>query len=71
MVFIVLEIQSNEETATCLVNTYSKREDAESKYHQILQYAAVSAVVVHSAVLMTDTGKTLKTEKYEHKIESE
>jgi hypothetical protein len=69
MVFIAIEIQSTGESASCLVNNYEDRNKAESKYHDILRAAAVSKVPVHSAVLMTDTGSTLKTEKYEHEAE--
>lgn len=66
MVFIVIEIQSTGEAASVSQNTYSDRNKAESKFHEVLKYAALSSVPIHSAVLMTDTGKTLKAEKYEH-----
>lgn len=69
MVYVVVEIQSTGESASILQNTFVERNDAESDYHRILQSAAISTVPVHSAVLLTDTGVTLKTEKYEHKIE--
>lgn len=71
MVFIVMEVQSNNETAATLINSYTNRNEAESKFHQILGAAAISAVPTHSAVLMTDTGKALKSETYTHKAESE
>ena len=71
MVFIVIEIQSDGSTAATLVNSYTDRNTAESKFHQILTAAAVSSVKVHSAVLMTDRGKILKSEIYEHEIENE
>lgn len=63
--FVVLEIQASDKVAT-LVNSYEDRNAAESKYHTILGAAAISTVPIHSAVLMTDTGKTLKAEHYEH-----
>ena len=63
--FIVLEIQSSDTVAT-LVNAYADRNEAEAKYHNILGAGAVSQVPIHSAVLMTDTGITLKAEHYEH-----
>lgn len=66
--FVVIEIQASDKVAT-LVNSYEDRNAAESKYHTILGAAAVSKVPIHSAVLMTDTGKTLKAEHYEHKEE--
>ena len=66
MVFVVIEIQSNDETASVLTTSYSDRNQAESKYHAVLQAAAVSEVKTHSAVLMTDSGRTLKNETYSH-----
>lgn len=69
MVYIVMEVQSDNETAATLVNSYTNRNAAESKLHQILGAAAISTVPTHSAVLLTDTGKSLKSETYEHKVE--
>ena len=70
MVFVVMEIQSDNETAATLINSYTNRNEAESKFHQILYSAAISAVPTHTAVLLTDTGKALKSETYTHKVES-
>ena len=66
MNFIVMEIQAGD-TVSTLVSSYGDRNAAESKYHTVLGAAAISKVPIHSAVLMTDTGKTLKAEHYEHK----
>ena len=66
MTFIAIEIQSNGSSAACLVNDYSDRNQAESKYHDILRAAAVSSVPTHSAILLTDTATVLKHETYEH-----
>lgn len=66
MVFVVIEIQSNNEQAATIVNSYMDRNEAESRFHQILGAAAISQVPVHSAVLLTDTGKCLKNETYRH-----
>lgn len=71
MVFVVMEIQSDNETAATLINSYTSRNEAESKFHTILGAAAISTVPVHSAVLLTDTGKALKSETYTHAVESE
>ena len=65
--FIVMEIQTSTTVAT-IVNTYVDRNQAESKYHQILTAAALSAVPKHSAVLMTDEGEVLKVESYIHEV---
>ena len=65
MKYIVLEIQSGETTST-IVNQYDSREAAEGSFHQILAFAAVSSVPVHSAILMTDECFPLRNECYKH-----
>jgi len=65
--YIVLEIQTSTSVAT-IVNSYSDRNTAESRYHQILSAAAISNVPKHSAVLMNDIGETIKTEAYIHEV---
>lgn len=63
--YIVIEIQTSTTVAT-IVNSYDNINQAESKYHQILTAAVLSSVPKHGAVLMNDTGETLKTECYIH-----
>lgn len=65
--YIVLEIQTSA-TVTTLVNSYEDRNQAESKYHQILTAAALSNVPKHSAVLMDEIGQTIKNETYTHEV---
>lgn len=65
--YIVVEIQTTSTVAT-LVNAYEDRNQAESRYHQILSAAAVSALPKHSAVLMDDAGETIKRDSYEHEV---
>ena len=65
--YIVLEIQTSTSVAT-IVDSYSDRNQAESKYHQILTAAALSSVPKHSAVLMNDVGQTIKNETYIHEV---
>lgn len=69
--FIVIEIQAGNAEASTLVNSYTDREQAESKYHFILSAAAVSEVPVHSAVMLTETGTRIKNECYIHSAEPE
>lgn len=72
MVYIVIEIQATEETeqspatAATIVNTYTDRAVAEQKYHNVLAAASVSAVPVHSAVMLTGDGTRIKGETYRH-----
>lgn len=64
---IILEIQhSNDGTNATLVSSYTDQATAEQKYHTVLAAAAVSAVDVHSAVMMDDTGNRIKGETYYH-----
>lgn len=65
MNYIVMELQTDAVTAT-LVNQYGDRAAAESKFHTVLAAAAVSAVPVHAAVLMTEEGFVLRNECYKH-----
>lgn len=69
MVYIVIEIQADDSTAATIVNSYTDRNLAEQKYHQILSAAAVSAVPVHSAVMLTGDGTRIKGETYRHSEE--
>ena len=65
--FIVIELQTNasREVAT-LVNSYAEQSEAESKFHQILSFAATSELPVHGAVMLDETGMALRQEAYRH-----
>lgn len=65
MVFYVFEIQSNT-TGAVNVFPYTDRADAESKYHEILMYAAKSDVRKHGAILLTEDMFVIKSEIYDH-----
>lgn len=67
--FIVIEIQKTDKIST-LVYAFDNRNDAESKYYSILAVAAVSKVPMHSAVILTDSGKELMHNSYEHEEEA-
>lgn len=67
--YIVFEIQTYlDGTTGTLVNTFTDRASAESKYHLVLSAAAVSQVPLHSCVLMTNEGFTLESKAYKHTI---
>lgn len=67
MKYLVIELQSNNGSVANIVTDFPDRLQAESKYHTILAAAAVSAVPVHSAVLMTDEGFVLMADCYKDK----
>lgn len=64
--YYVLEIQKGNETAPMLKTEHEDINTAEQKYHTVLAAAAVSTVPAHTAVLMDDTGETLRRQTYYH-----
>lgn len=66
MTYIVLELQNNEGTTSTISYTYTDRNTAENKFHTILAYAATSSIEEHSAVLLTQDGRLVRTECYRH-----
>ena len=66
--FIVLEIQTAADGAVTVLEPLirSSRAEAESVYHGILSYAALSSVPLHAAVLMTGEGIVLERKSYTH-----
>ena len=65
--YLIIKIQkSNSGQLAYLVTTHATQPEAEQKYHAVLSAAAVSAIDVHSAVMLDDTGAKLKGETYYH-----
>lgn len=65
--YIVIELQTNEDGKVAnIVNSYSDRNDAESRYHQILMAGAKSTLSCHSAVMIDERGNLEKSEYYLH-----
>lgn len=64
--FAVIEIQKNGATATPITTLFTDKDDAYSKYHQVLAAAAVSTVEEHSAVLISEEGSYMFHEKFIH-----
>lgn len=65
--YIVIELQTNADgTVANLVYQFSSRDEAESKFHSILAAAAISALPVHAAVMLTNAGVMIKSEYYRH-----
>ena len=63
--YIVIELQTNETTAN-IVTAYESLAQAEQHYHSVLAAAAVSEVRKHSAVMIDEEGKFIKSECYMH-----
>lgn len=69
MNYIIIELQTNGNvTAIAPVLVYSDRLEAESKFHDIMRYAAISTVEVHSCIMMTEDGFVVRKESYRHPV---
>ena len=66
MKYIVAEIQRLSD-GTVSVPTYSfdDERNANARYYQILASASISGLPVHSAVMFTETGVFIKSERFE------
>jgi len=73
MKYIILEIQKSNNGTIAIVPpaTYDTWPLAEQAYHTLLAYAAVSAVDIHSVIMLDDVGMRLKGETYYHGQEPE
>ncbi len=68
--YAVVELQKND-TLSALISTYMERNVAEQAYHNTLAYAAVSTIPVHSVILLSDEGRTIKMDSYTHETLTE
>ena len=66
MHYILLEIQASNDAASTIATAFDTLNEANSRYHTILAAAAVSSVPTHTAVLLSEDGKLLKSECYRH-----
>lgn len=67
--FAVIEIQKNGASATPITTLFTDKDEAYSKYHQVLAAAAVSEVEEHSAILVSEEGNYMLHEKFIHEGE--
>ena len=66
MKYIVMEIQTSDDEVSTIINQYNELPQAESAFHQILVYAAISQVEWHGALLMNSRGEVYKQECFSH-----
>lgn len=70
MKYLVIEIQKFDGGSMSTPSyAYDNQNSAEAKYHSILATAAVSALPVHSAVLLNETGFVIDHKSYNHEVE--
>lgn len=56
----VIELQTTNGTTSALTNSYADESQAYQKYYQILSYAAVSDVDIHSATIINEEGYAIE-----------
>ena len=67
MKYLVIELQTNADgTVGNIVTAHDALNEAESKFHQVLAAAAVSALPIHAAVLLRSDGALLERRDYRH-----
>lgn len=72
MKYLVIEIQKFDTGAMSTpAYAYDSAYQAEAKYHAVLSAAAVSALPVHSCVLINEEGMFIKGECFKHEVEEE
>ena len=67
--YLVIEMQKQSDGSIAQIcTTYTDRNTAEQKYHEILSYAAVSTLPIHTAVILSEEGNLIKKESYRHEV---
>lgn len=72
--FIVLEVQKNLDGTGAIIApipTYDNLPEAESCWHSKLAFACISAVPVHTIILLDDDANTIRRETYLHQPQPE
>jgi len=70
MKYLILEIQTAADgTVATLINQKDDLNEAMSTYYTILAAAAISALPLHSAVLMTNEGISLEWKAFDRRAE--
>ena len=60
----VIELQTNNGTTSVLTNSYAEESLAWQKYYQVLSFAAVSDIDIHSAAVINEEGFSIKNETF-------
>ncbi len=65
--FYVIETQQNADgTASILTFQQQTQNEALSKWHEVLHYAAISTVYIHSCCVLNEELKVIARESYRH-----
>lgn len=69
--YVVIELQTNGDGSVANITTaYDTRNAAESAYHTILAAAAISALPMHAAALLSSDGTLIDSYCYEHEVQA-
>lgn len=72
MKYVVIEIQTSAAGAiSVLTFNHDTLPEAQSKYHSVLSYAAVSELPMHACALLRSDGATLASEFFSQEPENE
>lgn len=71
--YSVIEIQVDSEgnVAFTPIATFTNRNEAESRFHYVLSFAATSTLAKHAVMLISEDGRLLERKCYEHITEVE
>ena len=65
--YYILEIQTNaDETSGILTYSETDKNRALSKYHELLMYAAISNVYIHTVMIVTSEGRVVSVDSFKH-----
>lgn len=76
MRYIVMEVQNNADGSVTFPSdprqkVFDDLNQAESEYHRILQYSAISSSPCKGCMLLTSTGEMVRSEFYQHPVVEE
>ena len=64
----VIELQTDVDGNTSkIVTMHEKKNEAESKFHSVLSFAAESEVPIHACAILNELGENERNEFYKHK----
>lgn len=69
--YIVVELQKTGNQVGNFVYAFENKNEADSKFHAVMSAAAVSAIPVHSAILIDEQCNIYNSGVYEHRAEKE
>lgn len=69
--YSIIELQTNDGETAHVYQTAETRDQAMSKYHSVLAFAATSNVQVHACFVVDEQGRYVARECYQHIPETE